>query len=188
MEYHGMNLKIELEKSKEPRFHQRIAARAIIQHKDKYLMIVGKAGDCKLPGGGLEEKETLVEALIREVEEETGLTVLPHTIKFVGIAREHRRGTPRKDFEMESYYFFCEIKGQEEVFYQMETAKEASQSSANRDIIQIGIPCPDGQMVGMSLEQVQECFDQIEHPEQYPWLVRDKQVLQFLREQSSTET
>ncbi len=53
-------------------------------------MIENDFGEVKLPGGGKEENETDIEALIREVKEETGYQVLPDSIVEFGEIEEKR--------------------------------------------------------------------------------------------------
>jgi 8-oxo-dGTP pyrophosphatase MutT (NUDIX family) len=61
---------------------QRIAAGGIIFHGDSVLLVRypgGRGGGTYLagPGGGLEDGENIIQAVVREVREETGLTVAP---------------------------------------------------------------------------------------------------------------
>ena len=57
---------------------KRDSARAIIFIGDKLLMVRSKKyGEYKFPGGGIDLNETHTEALIREVMEETGYSLLP---------------------------------------------------------------------------------------------------------------
>ncbi len=56
----------------------RVAAAALVD--GKLLMVVHRAGDRSyflLPGGGVKAGESLTQALVREVREETGLTIEP---------------------------------------------------------------------------------------------------------------
>ncbi|MCQ0970386.1 NUDIX hydrolase [Paracoccus sp. TK19116] len=57
----------------------RLAVRAAIVHEDRLLMVNAYPGDKSdlwcLPGGGVEPGQSLPENLVREVAEETGLTI-----------------------------------------------------------------------------------------------------------------
>ncbi|MDJ1133347.1 NUDIX domain-containing protein [Streptomyces iconiensis] len=57
-------------------------------HEDRLLMVYERARDCwELPGGGIEAGETPRDAAARELREETGQTVRPEALRFVGFAR-----------------------------------------------------------------------------------------------------
>ena len=64
------------------------------------LVFVGDSG-FGVPGGAVEEGESLEEAAVREVEEETGLRVTG--LRKLGVAREP--GSFEPDFVHESHYF-----------------------------------------------------------------------------------
>lgn len=72
---------------------QRKIASAIIFSKD-HKILMGKKDPAKggvypgcwhIPGGGIDEGETLEQALTREVLEETGINISPYGIKFIPI-------------------------------------------------------------------------------------------------------
>lgn len=94
----------------------RKAVRAIISRKrddgeTELLMIHGKYGDYKFPGGGAEEGEKTLETLYREVLEESGYEVQRKSEEEY-IHLIEKRATETKDIlEMENYYYFCEISG-----------------------------------------------------------------------------
>ena len=62
---------------------RRDSARAIIRVSDDKLALVyaTKLGYYKFPGGGIKPDEDIVAALIREVQEEVGLVVIPDSVK-----------------------------------------------------------------------------------------------------------
>ena len=57
-------------------YRARTAARAVLRNKDKIALLhVTRHNYYKLPGGGVDEGETIRQALVREVAEETGCTL-----------------------------------------------------------------------------------------------------------------
>lgn len=96
---------------KQDTIFKRTASRAIVKRDGKYLVVYSKNGDCKFPGGGVEEGESLVDAMIREVKEETGYDVDQLTIKDDPIYKVHEisKGEYEDVFIMDSYYFECDV-------------------------------------------------------------------------------
>lgn len=88
---------------------QRKAVRGIIKNGNKYLIIHGKYGDYKFPGGGMDEGETLLDTLYREVLEETGYRVKEESISDYILVHERRKGMFNDRLEMDSWYYFCEV-------------------------------------------------------------------------------
>lgn len=84
----------------------RIAARGIVMREDGKIGIFNKANknEYKLPGGGIEEKETPEEAFKREVLEETGCEV--EIIKNMGITEEYKT---KNNFKQISYVFVGKV-------------------------------------------------------------------------------
>ena len=68
----------------------------------------------KFPGGGIENGETPVEAMIRETMEETGLVVIPESVKEYGFV--HRIQRSDKDatecFVQDNFYYLCKARDQ----------------------------------------------------------------------------
>lgn len=56
---------------------QKVSAKAVILSGGKVLLLKQPNGRWDLPGGKVDKKEDLVDGLIREVEEETGIKVWP---------------------------------------------------------------------------------------------------------------
>lgn len=89
----------------------REAVRAIIIKNGKIAMVrSNKEGFYKFPGGGIKQDESHQEALIREAREETGLCIIPDSIREFGYIRERRKSTMFENeiFEHHSYYYFAE--------------------------------------------------------------------------------
>tara|TARA_B110000091_G_C13808172_1_gene473565 strand:+ start:886 stop:1407 length:522 start_codon:yes stop_codon:yes gene_type:complete len=89
----------------------RKATRAIVLKGENILLLYTKRyHDYSLPGGGIEDKETHIEGLIRELKEETGA----HNVKNIqafGLYEEFRPWH-KSDFDMvniQSYCYVCEI-------------------------------------------------------------------------------
>ena len=98
-------IRIEEERGPYKKTITRNAVRAIVCHEGKYLMIHNRRGDYKFPGGGMEETENALEALRREVREETGYAITPHGV--IGEATERRDDLFEDDarFVMKSKYY-----------------------------------------------------------------------------------
>lgn len=91
----------------------RNSARSIIIASKQLAMIHSKKYDYyKFPGGGIENGENPVDAMIRETREEAGLVVKPKTIKEYGYV--HRIQKSGKDasecFVQDNYYYLCEAE------------------------------------------------------------------------------
>lgn len=92
------------------RVYRRRAVRAIVRKGDKYLIIHGKYGDHKFPGGGMKEQEELLDTLARELLEETGFVLKPDSAKDYILVHEKRRGIFNDFLDMDSWYYFCDIE------------------------------------------------------------------------------
>lgn len=88
----------------------RIAAKAIVFADNKLLMIESVDGDLKFPGGGVKDNESTIEALKREVTEETGFIIKEVNYQ-LGTVTEFRADKYEKDafFEMISHYYLCTL-------------------------------------------------------------------------------
>ena len=89
----------------------RPSARGIIIKDGKLAMIHSIKYDYyKFPGGGIEKNEQKENALIREVLEETGLDVIPQTIKEYGIVHRIQKGDYEDVFIQDNYYYLCDVE------------------------------------------------------------------------------
>ena len=85
----------------------------ILHPEDKIALVYAKnLGYYKFPGGGINKGEDNVTALIREVEEETGLEVLRETVKEYGIAKRIMESGLFKEtiFIQDSLHYFCRVR------------------------------------------------------------------------------
>ncbi|WP_076417963.1 NUDIX hydrolase [Colwellia sp. UCD-KL20] len=89
----------------------RKAARAIVLNGDQILLLyTQRYHDYTLPGGGIDEGESNIEGLIRELREETGAHNVTNIQPF-GLYEEYRPWH-KSDFDivhMESYCYVCNI-------------------------------------------------------------------------------
>ena len=89
----------------------RNSARSIIIKNKRVAMIHSMKYDYyKFPGGGIENGESPVEAMIRETREEAGLLVKPDTVREYGYVHRIQRsaGDKTERFVQDNYYYLCE--------------------------------------------------------------------------------
>ena len=92
---------------------RRDSARSIIIRNGKVAMIHSEKYDYyKFPGGGIENGEDPIEAMIRETQEEAGLTVIPETVKEYGYVHRIQRSDndPSECFIQDNYYYLCDAE------------------------------------------------------------------------------
>ena len=147
-------------------FH-RAAARAILQKGNLYLFVSTKSGEYKFPGGGVEHGESLEEAVLREVREETGYLVLPASLRKCGVVHEKRKGSISDILEMDSHYFFGvtdPVPGKRQLdSYEAEEEYQAEWVSLQT-----------------ALEQNAKVFC----PNARPWILRDTVVIEALLQEN----
>jgi 8-oxo-dGTP pyrophosphatase MutT (NUDIX family) len=87
---------------------ERVAVRGVLFRGSELLLLASRHGDYKFPGGGVEARETMSEALQREFLEECGM----HSVEVglaLGLTVEYLRAVePEYEvFKMTSHYFYC---------------------------------------------------------------------------------
>lgn len=85
--------------------------------QDFYIaMQRGKNGEYKIPGGGQEPGETCLEALAREIHEETGFRIKPERTRELGEILELRRDIfdPTIKYICHSLFYYCEIEEEQD--------------------------------------------------------------------------
>ena len=107
----------------------RHSARSIIIKDGKVAMIHSLKYDYyKFPGGGIENGESPVEAMIRETREEAGLAVIPESVREYGYVHRIQRSdyNPAECFVQDNYYYLC--KAMEQLTSQLLDDYEAQES------------------------------------------------------------
>lgn len=97
------------------RVFRRPSARGIILDGKKIALVYStRENYYKFPGGGIRDDEDKIPALIREVKEEVGLTVIPDSIVEFGSVMRRQKSNMAADtiFEQENYYYFCKTEDQ----------------------------------------------------------------------------
>ena len=95
---------------------EKYTIRGIVVRDGKIAMQCSRDGEFKIPGGGMEPGESYLQALAREVQEETGLFIIPQKAVELGEITEIRKDIfdDRKKYICHSLFYFCEETGEEE--------------------------------------------------------------------------
>lgn len=89
----------------------RPSVRGIIIKNGKIALIYSaKYNYYKFPGGGIEAGESHIDALIREIKEETGFHVIKNSMKEYGYVHRVQKGVKEDIFIQDNYYYFCEVE------------------------------------------------------------------------------
>lgn len=87
---------------------RRDSARAVIFRDEKLSVIYSQKNNFyKIPGGGIETGEDPIDSMIREVKEESGLTVIRESVKEMGYVHRIQKGKHEPLFIQDNYYYYC---------------------------------------------------------------------------------
>lgn len=91
---------------------ERFGVRAVIQRDGLFAMQQSSTGEYKIPGGGIDEGETIEQALAREVREETGLVIRPETMVELGEILDVHRDIfdGNSKYVAHSLHYSCEVE------------------------------------------------------------------------------
>ncbi len=91
----------------------RNSARSILIRNRKIAMIHSLQYDYyKFPGGGIEPGETPIDAMIRETREESGLRVIPSSVREYGYVHRIQRSDidASECFVQDNFYYLCKAE------------------------------------------------------------------------------
>ena len=91
----------------------RNSARSVIIRDGKVAMIRSLKYDYyAFPGGGIEQGESAVDAMIRETREESGLVVIPESVREYGYVHRIQKSDsdPTEVFVQDNFYFICDAR------------------------------------------------------------------------------
>ena len=127
----------------------RNSARSIIIRDGKVAMVHSLKYDYyKFPGGGIEQGENPVEAMIRETREEAGLVVIPETVREYGFVHRIQKSTsdPTEAFVQDNFYYLCDAQDavvsqdldgyESKENYTLEFVDPGTATRKNRDVAQ----------------------------------------------------
>jgi 8-oxo-dGTP pyrophosphatase MutT (NUDIX family) len=148
---------------------KRDSVRAIIFCGHTLAMVKSaKFGEYKFPGGGIEAGESHLDALFREVKEETGLHVISSSVKKYGKTLIIRKGmNPNEIFEQESFYYTCDVSDDEKSLARLDAGYETEYGY---------------KLVYAPLDEAIEQNAKLLDVPAIPWVERDLFVLRELRE------
>ena len=98
---------------KDGKAFKRPSARAIIIKDNKIYMVHSMLYDYyKFPGGGIENNESNIDALIRETAEEAGLIVIEDSIKEYGYVHRIKKAEDEgySMFIQDNFYYLCNVE------------------------------------------------------------------------------
>ena len=92
------------------RTYRRSACGIVIRGKTIAMCYVEKHKVHVVPGGGIEPGETMEQAVVREMHEETGLRIIPESVSEYGYSHSVRKGQYEPVYVQDSFYYLCQAE------------------------------------------------------------------------------
>lgn len=146
---------------------EKVTVRAVIERDGRFAMQRSKYGEYKIPGGAPDEGETMEEALIREVREETGLSVDPLSIEEIGKTLEMREDALKKGKKFVRHTYF----------YRCHAGDEVGETNMTRSEIELGFT--------LVWATVDEIIDGNREALREKWNIRDTEFFRWLQAQET---
>lgn len=146
--------------------YEKYSVRGIIMREGKLAMQCSRDGEYKIPGGGIEAGEDEIQALIREVREETGLYVIEDAIVELGEIVEMRRDifNAAKKYICHSLFYYCKV-------------------GERQDKLKL-TPSEEAKGYELKWAKPQEIYQRNILIEKDPWIIRDTAFVKMLIDQS----
>lgn len=92
--------------------YEKHTVRAIIIKDGKLAMQQSRDGEYKILGGVVEEGESHLQTILREVEEEAGMFVKPDSLRAIGMIEEKRLDVFQKNrvYHCYTYFYYCDVE------------------------------------------------------------------------------
>ncbi len=92
--------------------YEKHTARAVILKDGLLAVQKSRDGEYKILGGVIEDGESHLETIMREVEEEAGMFVKPDSLKPIGVIEEKRLDVFQKNriYHCYTYFYYCDVE------------------------------------------------------------------------------
>jgi 8-oxo-dGTP pyrophosphatase MutT (NUDIX family) len=149
---------------------RRRAAKGVVADGDRRLLLLrSRHGDHKFPGGGLEDGETVPQALLRELAEECGLTAARVAEPLVRVTERRPAREPGAVFTMVSEYLRVHADGRLD-----RSLTRLDGYEAELGLTAVWVPAGDAWRGNRLL---QSTWDADQVAARAPWLARETRVL-----------
>ena len=124
-----------------------------------------------LPGVFVGIKETLDDAVKRGIKEETGLTVIPSSVKEFGYVHRIQKGEREAMFVQDNYYYFCDVE-------ELRENVEFTADEIREDFVPMFMPIEEAIKINREFPHTNEMYDAM--------IERERRVMEMIVEENKT--